>query len=384
MLELVFFVLVTGVVPVVINKSTEEARFDWIKPYLREIWTAIFVFFVIYFLLKPEAMEVAMKLHNRVPSFWGYLLVALAGGLLLCAYWWFTGKALSRPREQPQIQAAAGVPAPAAGIATPKSGDQARQQSPTLPPITKVDKFAVNIPFDAANENVPIPMDESTSDPNRAFYQDLLSLTGRPAAPIGGQPHESRNLGDVNTRIEFMRRLLQYYIFRSIDRLQRDGESYEWSIDKGARAVVRVGIPPPDGIPYSHEEIIAVLSKTPFFGPSDRLVWNPNHKFLVPAHTLVEFAEDSTYNSVVLKRAGYFRWEIKVTQSFGPIIVAGVPGASLPPGFKTSIPGVEGYPFVVTMNLQVERPNDPNFRPDDYVQWGSSTFSALKEWMAPN
>jgi hypothetical protein len=274
-------------------------------------------------------------------------------------------------------------PAPSSGTGTEHSSPLP-PPLPKMPSVKKVEKFAVNIPFNAANENVPIPLDENATGPNHAFYQELLSLTGRSAVSTDGQIQETRNFGDVSARAQFIRQLLRYYIFQSIDRLQRDGESYEWNIEKGARTVVRLGIPPPDEVLYPNEAVIAMLSQTPFFGSSGRLVWNRNHKFFVPRHTVVQFAEGPSYSSVQLRRDGYFEWEIRVTQSFGPIMVTGVPGASLPPGFKTSVPGAEGYPFVVTMNLQIEHPNDAGFRPDDYLLWGTSTFSALKEQMASN
>jgi len=99
----------------------------------------------------------------------------------------------------------------------------ARSNAHVAPSIKKVDKFAVIIPFCSANENVPIPIDENQSGPNRRFYQDLLSLSGRPAKAPDGIQYDDRNFHDDAIRDRFISRLLQYYIFQSIDQLQRDG-----------------------------------------------------------------------------------------------------------------------------------------------------------------
>jgi hypothetical protein len=98
MLDILAFVLTLLVLPVLINKST-EGRFDSIKPFLRHIWTVIFAFFSLYLLQKPVAMEIAMKLHTRLPGHWGYIVAAICGALLLCGYWWFTGIAFNNPAK---------------------------------------------------------------------------------------------------------------------------------------------------------------------------------------------------------------------------------------------------------------------------------------------
>src|SRR5579872_1604130 len=98
MLEVLVFIFTVGVLPVVINKSTEGRRFDWIHPHLRWIWTLIFAFFSWYLLEKPAAQEFVVKLKFALDSkspILGYIVCAVMGASALCVYWWFSGKLLS-------------------------------------------------------------------------------------------------------------------------------------------------------------------------------------------------------------------------------------------------------------------------------------------------
>jgi len=93
-LDLLLFAVLSWVLPVVINKTT-EGHFHWIKPHLRLAWAVIFVFFSAYLLQKPAALEITMKLHRSWPGMAGYVVSALLGAVLLCGYWWMTGKMLT-------------------------------------------------------------------------------------------------------------------------------------------------------------------------------------------------------------------------------------------------------------------------------------------------
>lgn len=118
MLDLVVFVVLAVVLPVVINKTTESGHFHWIKPHLRAIWTAILAFFSVYVLYKPAAQEIVMHLHTRWPGLQGYILASLTGAAMLCAYWWLTGRMLTPPH--------------AGSAQTSKSGVIAEEKPPTL------------------------------------------------------------------------------------------------------------------------------------------------------------------------------------------------------------------------------------------------------------
>lgn len=90
-LEFLAFIFITGILPVVINKTTEK-HFHWVVPHLRVVWTAIFAFFSLYLLWKPASLEVTMELNRRLGGTLGYLLCAVCGAMLLCGYWWLAGR----------------------------------------------------------------------------------------------------------------------------------------------------------------------------------------------------------------------------------------------------------------------------------------------------
>jgi hypothetical protein len=95
MLDILAFLFLAVVLPLLINKTTEH-HLQWIKPHhLRPIWTVVFVGFSLYLLHKPMVLEFAMQLHQRWEGWIGYLIFGLAGALLLSGYWWLTGKMLS-------------------------------------------------------------------------------------------------------------------------------------------------------------------------------------------------------------------------------------------------------------------------------------------------
>src|SRR5258708_7547618 len=106
-LQLLFLAVTMGVLPVLVNKSTERGRFDWIHPYLREIWTAIFVFYSWYLLTQPRAEAFLMWLSRSLRPSFVYLVLAIMGASLLCGYYWFAGKVFeskSSMHIQPQAE----------------------------------------------------------------------------------------------------------------------------------------------------------------------------------------------------------------------------------------------------------------------------------------
>jgi hypothetical protein len=97
MLELVVFILLAVVLPMLVNKTTEH-HLHWLKPHwLRPLWTMVFAILSLYLLQKPTVQEFVMNLHKRWPEWVGYLVFGLAGMILLSGYWWLTGKMLSPP-----------------------------------------------------------------------------------------------------------------------------------------------------------------------------------------------------------------------------------------------------------------------------------------------
>lgn len=86
--------------PLVINKTTERGRLEFVHEWLREIWAGFCVLYTYYILTKPEVRELTMSIYRRDAS-WSYLVAFLVGGLLLCFYWWGTGKLLKETSSRP-------------------------------------------------------------------------------------------------------------------------------------------------------------------------------------------------------------------------------------------------------------------------------------------
>jgi|ERR1700728_3641525 len=99
MWSLLAYIVVTLILPLLINKSTEDGRFDRLKLYLREVWTALFAFFSLFLLHQESVMVIVVKQHGRWKGPLGYVVAGIVGAALLCAYWWFTGKVFT---EQPK------------------------------------------------------------------------------------------------------------------------------------------------------------------------------------------------------------------------------------------------------------------------------------------
>jgi hypothetical protein len=130
-METLLVILGAIFLPILVNKTTERGRFEWVHPHLRWIWVFILVIFTYYVLEKPMLKSIATDVHNRFrssPSI-GYLGASVVGILLMCIYWWATGYALSEtssPAPIPTTQQPE----------TPKLPDgKAAPTSPTIEPI---------------------------------------------------------------------------------------------------------------------------------------------------------------------------------------------------------------------------------------------------------
>jgi hypothetical protein len=118
-IEFLGFIFTVWVLPVVINKSTEHKRFDWIHPHLRIVWTLIFGFYSFYLLAQPFAQGILMQMHSNVKAVVAYPLLAIFGASLFCGYYWFAGKIFD---PQPATQSQAEEPTPSdtpVSLATP-------------------------------------------------------------------------------------------------------------------------------------------------------------------------------------------------------------------------------------------------------------------------
>lgn len=323
------------------------------------------------------------------------LLCAVLGVLLLESIRWSIARHEAKHAPKTAREAATVETPPVSS--QPAQAEAARKAPPHIPPpvlpsVKKKDKFAIVIPFNPANKNVPIPINTASNDPNEGFFRGLMDLADRPEKQADGTPWPvERDFTSENSRGIFIGRLLQYYIFRSIDELERDSEGIEWTREGGSRPLVRVGIAPPDRTPYSIQLLFAELSNSPFFGARDRMIWKVRSVDL-PVHAHFSFLEHPSSPKtgvaqyvVRLERPGYFLIDLVVTQTIGPIEIAGVTGASLPKGFQPGprdLPTTAGYPFIITMTYEIHRTSDMEFSTEDYVKWADGLFGALKQRMA--
>jgi pimeloyl-ACP methyl ester carboxylesterase len=196
------------------------------------------------------------------------------------------------------------------------------------PPIEKTLRFSVMVPFDTDPNSMPIPLDENPDDPLFRTYMELQGL-----ASYGTIPDSARNTketGQITWKAksvsqadapEFFGRLLQYYVLRSIDSLQKD----TLTVAVGYPASARAGIKPPDAIPYRDEDLFRQLADNPFFQPfkyrtsGDAMVWKikPISMPKGTRITLIENGEKLRKYIVRLERPGYFRIDYLIESPFG-------------------------------------------------------------------
>ena len=175
LLEILFFIITVGVLPVVINKST-EVHLDWVRRYLRELWFGIFVFFFAYWIFtKPEITEEAVRLHKNLTGSLGYGVAALFGATLCCGFWWFTGRVLSSPVVVPSsvsLQPASPVSHQAITMVT--EGTNTEPAPATKTPSAAAERSTHR----SAPQRVPRFLPES-SEPFKEFDNDQLIALGK-------------------------------------------------------------------------------------------------------------------------------------------------------------------------------------------------------------
>lgn len=127
-LELLGFIVTVGVLPIVMNKSTEHGRLDWIHPHLRIIWTAIVGFYSCYLLAQPFAQSILIQMHLNLRPAIAYPILAALGAGLFCAFYWSAGKIFdSQSATQAQTEVSATTPSP---LTTPSEQEPTSLSSP--------------------------------------------------------------------------------------------------------------------------------------------------------------------------------------------------------------------------------------------------------------
>jgi hypothetical protein len=256
----------------------------------------------------------------------------------------------------------------------------------TTPPIDVTRKFAVMIPFDTQPNSFPIPLDENPDDPLFRTYVDLNSLAAYGTAT--NQVRSTKGNEQISWASEpismaeaptFLGKLLQYYIFASIDNLQRNTVT----VAIGYPAEASAGIEPPNPLPYPNEKLFGELAENRFFQPfsyrksPDRMKWELK-PVVMPKGTeisLVEQSENGKTNQYVVRfrRPGYFLLELSLETQVGTGL------GSVPPHFVTShLRTTMQWPFFVTVHYEIKRRTDGGFNPDKYSQWADALSAGLQ------
>jgi hypothetical protein len=262
------------------------------------------------------------------------------------------------------------------------SNNQVNLNCKRLPPLEKTVKLAVMIPFDTAPKSMPIPVDENPDDPLFRTYGNFQSL-----AMSGTVPDDIRNVeGDsqiswearpvsINEAPEFLARMLQYYVFQTIDSLQRDS----LTVFVGYPAQASAGIEPPDAEPYAYDRLARDIGENAFFKPfryrqsGDEMTWKMK-PVRMPKKTEIQFLMDSDGYILRLRRRGYYTAEFSVKEFVGTGI------GSVPKYFATSHAATTmQWTFILTMRYSIEQSDDNSFNPTTYAQWLDSLFDGLRK-----
>jgi len=248
-------------------------------------------------------------------------------------------------------------------------------------PIERIAKFTVMVPFETAPNAFPIPMDDNPDDPLFNTYTELSSLASNGTMPEATRETEGNGQITWNSRHvsmeeapTFLGRLLQYYIFRNIDNLQRNS----MTVYVGYPAEAHAGIEPPDAEVYPYEKLSSELGDNVFFRPFlhrrsiDDMTWKMTpSKF--PKGTEIQFiTQEADKYLVRFQRPAYFKADFIVQQFLGTG-VGQVPKHFVSKNAST----IMQWAFVVTMHYRIEHSLNSEFHPGNYAQWLDALYDGL-------
>jgi hypothetical protein len=239
------------------------------------------------------------------------------------------------------------------------------------------------VPFDTAPNSFPIPTDDNPDDPLYNTYSDFHSLAMNGTMPEATRETEGNGQVTWNSRPisveeapEFLGRLLQYYIFHSIDGLQHDS----MTVYVGYPAEANAGIEPPDAEVYPYKKLSSELAYNAFFRPflhrpsGDDMTWKTRpSKF--PRGMNIQFLTQKPAKYLVrFERPEYFNSDFIVQQFLGT-------GAGQVPKHFVSknASTIMQWAFVLTMHYRIERPHDDSFNPGNYAMWLDALYDGLRK-----
>jgi hypothetical protein len=280
------------------------------------------------------------------------------------------------------------VPAGSQSETTAKTESPSNTSQPPVgkihqPPIERTAKFVVMVPFDTAPNAFPIPMDDNPDDPLFNTYTEFHSLAMNGTMPEATRETEGSGQVTWSSRPisteeapEFLSRLLQYYVFRNIDNLQRNS----MTVYVGYPAEANAGIEPPDAEVYPYKKLSTELADNIFFRPflhrpsSDDMTWKIKPcKF--PKGTEIKFITQKPGKYLVrFQRPAHFNADF-IVQHFLGTGVGQVPKHFASKNTST----IMQWAFTVTMHYRIEHPDDNEFNPGNYAQWLDALCDGLRK-----
>lgn len=375
MFELLFLVFATVVLPILVNKTTEKGRFDWIHPHLRWLWTVVFAFVSLYLLEKPMLREATMRTKeslDHASPVWGYIFCGIVGASLLCGYWWFAGKII--PSEVSHH--------PALSKGSNGTDSHSAQHIRELEPIVIDDVFSTMIPYSTVENRVPTynPFLKK-DDSGRPELDDTASRYNK-LGHFVNQWLDAKDKGN-ETSVEdieiLLAEALQFYIVEEIDYLQSSTFQIEMTDGVGAAASSSLGVSPPDAVLYPSAKFIQVLAANRIAASYGGVKWSVR-EYKVPKSTNI-IVENRTTQApskfiFALRNPSLYVLEISIMSTGG----AGLP----PRGYKflngVDLRHITTYSFVVRGHFKFKRTVDTDsVRQDGYTRWASGIFAGLKD-----
>jgi hypothetical protein len=228
-------------------------------------------------------------------------------------------------------------------------------------------------------------MDDNPDDPLFNTYGEFSSLAMNGTIPEAIRETEGNGQATYNSRSisteeapAFLGRLLQYYIFHSIDGLQHNS----MTVYVGYPAEANAGIEPPDAEAYPYEKLSNELVGNVFFHPfthrpsGDDMTWKMKPSKFPKGIEIKFITQDTDKYLVRFQRPAYFKADFIVQQFLG----TGV--GQIPKHFMSKNAGmIMQWAYVVTMQYRIERPDDAKFNPGNYVQWLDALYDGLRKKM---
>ena len=184
----------------------------------------------------------------------------------------------------------------------------------------------------------------------------------------------------------FAVRLLHYYTFYSIYRLQRGTSAgISWKAGQGVRPINRAPIPPPDAVPYSNNDLLKLVSVSEFLRDSDKMLWRfDNNRLVVPEGTAVSFVEipaDPSKGQMMIcrirfERPHYYTVDFDISPGLAQL-------GQMPAGFvpQQKYRGLSLGRCKSRCVIRLKSGRTIGFRPEQYSAWADGLFDGLKKKM---